>query len=187
MKTQHTAPADGVSAWQEADNPCQLLFPLGLPRPRCRAGDEPPAEGTSPLRSSPTRAEALLLSQGEALQGFNPRFLAKKASTERCCHILMAAPARRAGRPSLHTHTHTSSPPQASRCWLLNTGRRTSARCSHHPVAAACNNGEMCQKFTLTAQVQEAWLQHYQEYQTRTCWRQASSDLSLQCKPGDLH
>lgn len=106
MKTQHTAPADGISAWQEADNPCQLLFPLGLPRPRCRAGDEPPAEGTSPLRSRPARAEALLLSQGEALQGFNPRFLAREASTERCCHILMAAPARRAERLSLHTHTH---------------------------------------------------------------------------------
>lgn len=60
------------------------------------------------------------------------------------------------GQRLWHTHIHTFSPPQASRCWLLNKGHKTSARCSHHPAAAACNNKETCQK------VQQTGLKHHQ-------------------------
>ena len=75
------------------------------------------------------------------------------------------------------THIHTFSPPRASRCWLLNKGHKTSARCSHHPAAAACNGKEACQK------EQQAGLKHHQQYQTRTCWRQASTDLPSHANP----
>lgn len=50
------------------------------------------------------------------------------------------------------------SPPPAFRCSLLNKGRRTSARCFHHPAAAAWNRKEMCRKLT---QVQEPGLKRH--------------------------
>lgn len=43
----------------------------------------------------------------------------------------------------------------------------TSARCSHHPAAAACNGKEACQK------EQQAGLKHHQQYQTGTVCKPA--------------
>lgn len=49
-------------------------------------------------------------------------------------------------KPEFHPKTRhpPASPPQAARCWLSDRGHRTSARCSRHPAAAACE-GSGCE------------------------------------------